>query len=946
MYRSVPATWFSIMRSVVSLPALSSLSTQPSAPVWPLLLVLSWLVVGVAVARPTADELAAIQRPAADGAHIVDGSFVTNAGELQVNITNFGLIGSQFSVPSSYGNAPSAQWPAGSGDEYLFAAGLWIGGLVQGTPRVTTGQFESEFRPGPGIEDTMYEAIDGEILRPLGSPGIHGRRQYEYGQDDDNDGRVDEDWLNGYDDDLDGLVDEDFAQIGNQMFVCTMYDNTPLTLELYPDHQPMNLRIIQRTFNWQEASADDMVAFEYQITNVGSQTIEDVYLGFMVDCDIGNRERTDGGIDDLAGSYQGYVRSSNNMFNPIRLGYMYDGAAEDPLPGYFGVAIVDHPRDREEISAPRWVTMRSFQVFSAVASYAQGGFPTNDEERYDALSQDHQDRDVLPEDANDFRFLISTGPFKTLAPNQTFTFQVALVVGDGFDELLANTAEAGQVLFGNWVDYDQNYYTGRYGRESIVCAEDLAPDWFSRNHPIYKRNYFYFDSSCMPPFTSFPNIHSWMLFENEEGKHCIWVNNDNCDECLRRAGRICTRENALILSAWNCRYSFIPAEDRYGCTGIAGREGEMNWSVGGWPPPSPNLRIWPRDNAVHVYWDNLSELIPDPNSNLLDFESYVIWRSDEWERGPGSSLDYGPPHPSWQTVAQFDLINQFHDFYPTNPGTVEHDIQNLGLNTGLDGIAYLPTCLSDPTFAGLDTVMQQFVAADVDGIYTEFPPLYGSNQVVNAGMEVFLPWAEYPSVLDTFYAVTERVEDVEEEIVPKEATRFYEYIDPNVHNGFLYFYAVTATDHEFDIVGNQRYIVGPGREGLPNTAFDPVTPGFAAQSYADRVQFGENIYVYPNPATIDALADYQQMSPTADDPTGVRITFANLPLAHNTIRVYSVAGDLIKTLEHDGTGGFGQISWNLVSDNRQQIVSGVYLFAVTSNDQRFEDFVGKFVVIR
>ena len=57
-------------------------------------------------------------------------------------------------------------------------------------------------------------------------------------------------------------------------------------------------------------------------------------------------------------------------------------------------------------------------------------------------------------------------------------------------------------------------------------------------------------------------------------------------------------------------------------------------------------------------------------------------------------------------------------------------------------------------------------------------------------------------------------------------------------------------------------------------------------------------------------------------------------------------GDLVETLEHDGTGGVGDVSWNLVSRNGQEIVSGIYLYVVKSEDPRFEDFTGKFVVIR
>ncbi len=903
---------------------------------------------GSAGAEYSEQEASQHQPPPPDGAHIVDGSFVMNAGELQINVTNFGLIGSQFTIPTTYCNAPSGQWPSGSGDEYLWAAGLWIGGKVQGVSRVTTGMFESEFRPSSNIEDTMYEAIDGEILRPPGFTGLRGRRQYEYGHDDDNDGLVDEDGLNGFDDEGDGLVDEDFGQISNQMFVCTMYDNTMLTAEIYPDHQAMGLRIVQNTYAWNEEVADDFVAFEYKITNIGNQTIEDVYLGILVDCDIGRRDRPDAGIDDRASHYTGFVRSSNGMYNPVRMGYMFDGAEEDPLPGYFGVAIVGHPVDYDAIVAPKFVTLRSFQVFSSLTAYDQGGYPTNDEERYHALSQDTQDEEIPPEEANDYRFLLSCGPFDELAPHETFTFQFVFVAGNGLEELKEHAAEAGQVLFGNWVDYDGSPYSGTYGRETKMCAEymDTQLSWSNPNHPIYGKSKYFWDTSCMPPLTWMPDIRPWQLREDAEGNHCLMVNFDNCDECLRRSGMICTRENYGMFRGWNCISGGLSAEARAGCTGVAGRESEMKWSAGGWPPPPPNIRIWPRDHVVHVYWDNRSESIPDPNSNLYDFESYVVWRSDEWDRSPGTSLDYGPAHPTWQTVAEFDVVNSFHDYYPTNPGDFVHSEQSLGQNTGLAHIAYTPACLSDERFSGLDVVMQAFVDADSEGSFFDFPLLTESYLEDYQNLEAFRPWMEYSAELDTFFAVATRLGDFDQGIVPKVPIRYYEFIDHSVHNGFVYFYSVTATDHAFDTFGGSRYISGYGREGMPNTSFEPVTPGFDAQTLADRKINGANIYVFPNPASVDALAEYQQMSPSFEDPSGVRVTFANLPLAHNTIRIYTLAGDLVQTLEHDGTGGFGQISWNLVSRNRQQIISGIYMYAVTSDDDRFDDFIGKFVVIR
>jgi hypothetical protein len=64
------------------------------------------------------------------------------------------------------------------------------------------------------------------------------------------------------------------------------------------------------------------------------------------------------------------------------------------------------------------------------------------------------------------------------------------------------------------------------------------------------------------------------------------------------------------------------------------------------------------------------------------------------------------------------------------------------------------------------------------------------------------------------------------------------------------------------------------------------------------------------------------------------------------VRIFTVAGDLVQTLRHNGGGGDGTLAWNLVSRNGQTVTSGVYLFGVEPDEGRFPKFVGKFVVIR
>ena len=185
--------------------------------------------------------------------------------------------------------------------------------------------------------------------------------------------------------------------------------------------------------------------------------------------------------------------------------------------------------------------------------------------------------------------------------------------------------------------------------------------------------------------------------------------------------------------------------------------------------------------------------------------------------------------------------------------------------------------------------------------------------------------------------------------VEKHATEYFEYIDREIHNGFIYFYSVTATDHALDPedVRDGTYLpTGPGLVGDPGSSFDNTVPGTTAQTAEERAKFGVNIYVYPNPATRDALAEYQELFPAGDDPTGVRVTFTNLPAARNVIKIYTISGDLVQEISHNGLNGAGHVSWNLMSRNGQEIVSGVYLYSVQSDDSRFEDFVGKFVVVR
>ena len=162
----------------------------------------------------------------------------------------------------------------------------------------------------------------------------------------------------------------------------------------------------------------------------------------------------------------------------------------------------------------------------------------------------------------------------------------------------------------------------------------------------------------------------------------------------------------------------------------------------------------------------------------------------------------------------------------------------------------------------------------------------------------------------------------------------YAVTDPQVLNGFDYIYVVTSRYEVSERApsGVLRTIV---LESPLDASFDRrVVPRVEARPGVDGV------WVVPNPYR--GWADWNRPS-TAGDPLTRHIDFLGLPREISTVKIWTVAGDFVAQLDHDGRSGNGQASWDLVTRNGQEAVSGVYLFTV---DSAAGHKVGRFVVIR
>jgi hypothetical protein len=799
----------------------------------------------------------------ADGTLLLDGTFVHNVGELQMNITNFGVFGSYPSVNFPMSESPSAQWPAGSGVEYIWGAGLYCGARVSGIPRVSTSDFGLwEFRPGIEPIYTLYRTFEGTR---------NGNRLPSPAADDDNDGKIDEDPLNGFDDDGDGAIDEDYAAISNQMFRGTYRDDLPESYSNSADHQPLNLFVVQESYQWENDRVDDFVGLEFTVYNIGEATLEDFYLGFFADPDVGARSRPNNFDDDLVDVVDATACVTKGAFEiPVKyaMGVAYDQDGDldgdSPALGQIGIMFMGHTIDPAGVKAPPRVTLRSWQAFSGSASFEDGGDPTNDEQRYALMSAETSDK--KPNVPRDYRMLLSAGPF-LVESGDSLKFQVAFVVGLGREGLLENAAQAKLTYDGNWFNLDADINTPdpeKYCAETLIYDPNNDVEW---TNPC--------DSLALPLLVT-------------KGTRA-WVNDDCAFE---------NEANAL------CQPGAVPGTDAWWCTGNDGLERQINWLYGS-PPPPPNLRIWPSEGKNVLFWDNFSETIPDVSELIYDFEGYRVWRADNWDRPFGSSIANGPSSNLWMLLAEYDLQNE------------------LGADTGLEGLRYQPNIDASLLTFYADALMDN---PNLQSARELLPPVgytlaEGDTAIAMAKTQLGLPGGKV----------------------------YYRYEDERVHTGMHYFYSVTAMDHIRVFQDGVLIGYAAGLAGDPSSGFVYTVPQSESQSSWDYDE--AEVYVVPNPATSASMAPWA-LEPNNDDPTGLKVEFRHLPAARCTIRVYTLAGDLVKEIVHDqtaaiATGDFastGSAAWDLVSRNGQDVASGVYVFSVEADG--FDRKVGKFIVIR
>ncbi|MFZ1946315.1 MAG: hypothetical protein WAW06_02095 [bacterium] len=171
----------------------------------------------------------------------------------------------------------------------------------------------------------------------------------------------------------------------------------------------------------------------------------------------------------------------------------------------------------------------------------------------------------------------------------------------------------------------------------------------------------------------------------------------------------------------------------------------------------------------------------------------------------------------------------------------------------------------------------------------------------------------------------------------------YHLTIPSLKDGFRYWVSLTSYD-----------------KGMPDQGVESMQSGVLATRVlaipGPGAGAAEKVHVFPNPyrgeAAWDGTRDREKY-----------IWFVNLP-GRATIRVFTLAGDLVKTIDFDASTYKGEdvqglktgtertvelsggiCAWDLISDRDQAVATGLYIFSV-DDWETGESQVGKMMVIR
>ncbi len=377
-----------------------------------------------------------------------DATHFTNAGNIRLTITNFGVIGSGF---ANWPAQPSCEYTRNSGIEHLFIGGLWIGGIKEfGGNRV--------YAVSTGAVDVSGVATLSEGFEFTTAPEA-------------------------------GLVQRSSLPanpfytpkaVSHQDFLADFTDTNlidPVLNQRIPSHDyPLGLAVHMESYAWNFSFADFFVILNFTIKNVSSVPIDSVYTGLWSDMVVRNTKIT------RPGGSAFYATGGNGFIDSLRLMYEWDISGDNGLADSYGSTML-----LGSTPAVDTAFFNNWQ-FRNSAGDLWSQSPQNDEDKYRRLATSYLNQ-LAPEQIrqklitpSNRSHMISTGPFVRLAPGDSVVVAFAVLCAKKTgspqtdtestrEELIANAGWARRAYNGTDVNGNNQLDSGEVdlrGNGSIV----------------------------------------------------------------------------------------------------------------------------------------------------------------------------------------------------------------------------------------------------------------------------------------------------------------------------------------------------------------------------------------------------------------------------------------------------------------------------------------------
>ena len=298
-----------------------------------------------------------------------------DVGNLSSAIYNTAVVG----FPSNPTANPSGWWPAGTNDSYIYEGDIWIGAKKGGEIGVSEADGRhSEIWP----TDDVPEVISNK-------PGV---------------------------------TTKGAPTSQTIMFKCSDTNpeaNTGLIL---------GLELEVNGYQWSYAPLYDFFILEYNVKNVGDDTLEDLFMAFRYDVDISSNETgtSNYSADDFVALDQ-TPDGLNPDAHPNR--YLSYGFSNASAPGYIGLRVLDAYVGEDAADAAAKIPFIAHKRITISTD------PTTDAEMYALISTPGVE--PLPANYDDQRFIQSYGPIESFAPGDSFNIIIAVAIGEGLSGLQA-----------------------------------------------------------------------------------------------------------------------------------------------------------------------------------------------------------------------------------------------------------------------------------------------------------------------------------------------------------------------------------------------------------------------------------------------------------------------------------------------------------------------------